>query len=196
VSQAAQGAGERDTVPGQGRLMLTTVRSHDQFNTTIYSDDDRYRGLKGLRTVVFMNEADMADRGLAEFGIADYSTQSGQPVTKHLPVEITPAETTAEALERERKSMRLSGTIAAFSVQPPANVVPERAQMAATLGFHIILACVGIALPSIVLLAEFTGLRRQDETALLLARGLRPAHPVAGDRPRPRRCSCCAPYRR
>ena len=66
--------------------------------------------------------------------------------------------------------MRLSGTIAAFSVQAPANVVPERAQMAATLGFHIILACVGIALPSIVLLAEFTGLRRQDETALLLAR--------------------------
>jgi anaerobic selenocysteine-containing dehydrogenase len=91
-----------DTDAGQGRPMLTTVRSHDQFNTTIYSNDDRYRGLKGLRTVVFINEADMADRGLAEFGIADYSTQSGQPVTKHLPVEITPAETTAEALEREK----------------------------------------------------------------------------------------------
>jgi cytochrome d ubiquinol oxidase subunit I len=42
--------------------------------------------------------------------------------------------------------------------------------MAATLGFHIILACLGIALPSIVLLAEFVGLRRGNDTALLLAR--------------------------
>ena len=50
------------------------------------------------------------------------------------------------------------------------DVVPARAQMAATLGFHIILACLGIALPTIVLLAEFLGLRRHDETALRLAR--------------------------
>jgi len=42
--------------------------------------------------------------------------------------------------------------------------------MATTLGFHIILACLGIALPSVVLLAEFTGLRREDETAIRLAR--------------------------
>src|SRR6204780_2561774 len=49
-------------------------------------------------------------------------------------------------------------------------VVPARAQMAATLGFHIILACLGIALPAIVLLAEFIGLRRGDEIALRLAR--------------------------
>ncbi len=49
-------------------------------------------------------------------------------------------------------------------------VIPARAQMATTLGFHIILACLGIALPAIVLLAEFIGLRRDDETALRLAR--------------------------
>jgi cytochrome bd ubiquinol oxidase subunit I len=49
-------------------------------------------------------------------------------------------------------------------------VVPARAQMATTLGFHIILACLGIALPSIVLLAEFVGLKRHDETAMRLAR--------------------------
>ncbi len=49
-------------------------------------------------------------------------------------------------------------------------VIPARAQMATTLGFHIILACLGIALPAIVLLAEFIGLRRSDETAMLLAR--------------------------
>jgi len=42
--------------------------------------------------------------------------------------------------------------------------------MATTLGFHIILACLGIAFPTIVLLAEYVGLRRRDETALVLAR--------------------------
>jgi cytochrome bd ubiquinol oxidase subunit I len=51
-----------------------------------------------------------------------------------------------------------------------AEVVPARAQMATTLGFHIILACLGIALPAVVLPAEFIGLRRQDETAMRLAR--------------------------
>lgn len=127
-----------DVDPGSGRLTLTTIRSHDQFNTTIYSNNDRYRGLKGLRTVVFMNEGDMRERGLKEFdlidvtsyskdgsqravygyravtyeippgcaagympelnalcGIADYSTQSEQPVTKHLIVEIIPSPVTA-----------------------------------------------------------------------------------------------------
>jgi cytochrome bd ubiquinol oxidase subunit I len=50
------------------------------------------------------------------------------------------------------------------------DVVPARAQMATTLGFHIILACMGIALPAIVLIAEFIGLRRSDEVAMKLAR--------------------------
>jgi cytochrome bd ubiquinol oxidase subunit I len=57
-----------------------------------------------------------------------------------------------------------------LAAQASGEVVPARAQMAATLGFHIILACLGIALPSFVLLAEFTGLRRRDATALRLAR--------------------------
>ncbi len=123
-----------DVDPGDGRLTLATIRSHDQFNTTIYSNNDRYRGLEGLRTVIFMNERDMRDRGLGEFdlidvtsfskdgsertvfgyravkyeippgcaagympelnvlcGIADFSTQSEQPVTKHLVVAIRPS---------------------------------------------------------------------------------------------------------
>ena len=66
--------------------------------------------------------------------------------------------------------MRASGTVLLAAAQVPGNVVPERAQMAATLGFHIILACFGIAFPSIVLLAEFIGLRRGNQTAMLLAR--------------------------
>src|SRR6516225_2628484 len=66
--------------------------------------------------------------------------------------------------------MRASGTVLLAAAQMPGNVVPARAQMAATLGFHIILACLGIALPAIVLLAEFLGLRRRDEMAMRLAR--------------------------
>ena len=51
-----------------------------------------------------------------------------------------------------------------------SQVVPARAQMATTLGFHIILACYGIAFPTIVLMAEYIGLRRSDEVAMVLAR--------------------------
>jgi cytochrome bd ubiquinol oxidase subunit I len=66
--------------------------------------------------------------------------------------------------------MHANGTILLAAARTSGQVVPARAQMATTLGFHIILACLGIALPSIVLLAEFIGLRRRDETAMQLAR--------------------------
>ena len=46
-------------------LVLTTIRSHDQYNTTIYGLDDRYRGIKGRRDVVFVHEDDLAVAGLA-----------------------------------------------------------------------------------------------------------------------------------
>jgi molybdopterin-dependent oxidoreductase alpha subunit len=46
-------------------LRLATIRSHDQYNTTIYSLNDRYRGVFGGRRVVFMNESDMTQRGIA-----------------------------------------------------------------------------------------------------------------------------------
>jgi molybdopterin-dependent oxidoreductase alpha subunit len=50
----------------EGQLLLTTVRSHDQFNTTIYSEKDRYRGISGGRRVVFLNKEDMARLGIAK----------------------------------------------------------------------------------------------------------------------------------
>jgi molybdopterin-dependent oxidoreductase alpha subunit len=68
--------------PGEGRLLLATIRSHDQFNTTIYSNDDRYRGLQGLRTVIFMNQDDMDERGLAEFGLVDVTSISRDGSTR------------------------------------------------------------------------------------------------------------------
>jgi molybdopterin-dependent oxidoreductase alpha subunit len=60
-----------DVVPAPGTLALGTMRSHDQWNTTIYSDNDRYRGVKNLRTLVFMNEDDMRERGISEFTPVD-----------------------------------------------------------------------------------------------------------------------------
>lgn len=50
----------------EGRLLLQTIRSHDQFNTTIYGLDDRYRGVKGGRRVVLVHPDDLVARGLAE----------------------------------------------------------------------------------------------------------------------------------
>lgn len=48
----------------EGRMLMTTIRSHDQFNTTIYGLDDRYRGIDGGRMVIFMNSDDIARLGL------------------------------------------------------------------------------------------------------------------------------------
>ncbi|MEW7864475.1 FdhF/YdeP family oxidoreductase [Aeromonas diversa] len=47
-------------------LLLQSLRSHDQYNTTVYGMDDRYRGIKGRRNVVFMNAEDARRLGLAE----------------------------------------------------------------------------------------------------------------------------------
>ncbi|MFF2998087.1 FdhF/YdeP family oxidoreductase [Streptomyces sp. NPDC057950] len=60
-----------DVVPQDGTLILQTMRSHDQWNTTIYSDDDRYRGIKNLRTLVFMNRADMRARNIKDGSLVD-----------------------------------------------------------------------------------------------------------------------------
>lgn len=121
-----------NVVPPEGQLILGTMRSHDQFNTTVYSDDDRYRGVKNLRTLLFMNTIDMAEMGISEFDyiditsiakdgtrrsvygyravgydiprgcaagympelnvlcpIGNFNAESGQPVMKHVPIEVT-----------------------------------------------------------------------------------------------------------
>ncbi len=59
--------------PGYGAdvLKLTTLRSHDQYNTTIYGLDDRYRGIFGRRDVVFVNAKDLAARGLEHGSVID-----------------------------------------------------------------------------------------------------------------------------
>lgn len=55
-------------------LMMMTVRSHDQYNTTIYGLDDRYRGVYGGRRVVFMHAEDVAARGLKKGDLVDLTS--------------------------------------------------------------------------------------------------------------------------
>jgi molybdopterin-dependent oxidoreductase alpha subunit len=54
-----------------GRLILQTLRSHDQYNTTIYGLDDRYRGVKGGRRVVFVNAEDITGLGFRDGDLVD-----------------------------------------------------------------------------------------------------------------------------
>ena len=63
VPRALNAAGFADQ---EGRFRLITLRSNDQFNTTIYGYDDRFRGIKGTRQVAMMNAGDMAAQGLAD----------------------------------------------------------------------------------------------------------------------------------
>jgi anaerobic selenocysteine-containing dehydrogenase len=55
----------------EGHLLLQTLRSHDQFNTTIYGLDDRYRGIKGGCRVVFVNAEDLSERHLHDGDLVD-----------------------------------------------------------------------------------------------------------------------------
>jgi molybdopterin-dependent oxidoreductase alpha subunit len=59
------GVEEDSPVSHPAMLRLATLRSHDQYNTTIYALNDRYRGVFGGRMVVFMNAADMKERDIA-----------------------------------------------------------------------------------------------------------------------------------
>ncbi|MFC1402594.1 MULTISPECIES: FdhF/YdeP family oxidoreductase [Streptacidiphilus] len=73
-----------DVVPAPGTLALGTMRSHDQWNTTIYSDNDRYRGVKNLRTLIFMNPDDMRERDIAEFDPVDVTSTARDGSTRSL----------------------------------------------------------------------------------------------------------------
>jgi formate dehydrogenase major subunit len=57
-----------------GHLILQTIRSHDQFNTTIYGLSDRYRGIEGGRRVVFVNPRDIAELGFHDGAVVDLVT--------------------------------------------------------------------------------------------------------------------------
>ncbi|HKP02724.1 MAG TPA: FdhF/YdeP family oxidoreductase [Chthoniobacterales bacterium] len=75
-----------ETAPGQ--YLMMTVRSHDQFNTTIYGLDDRYRGVYNGRRVVFMNEEDVKAAGLQQGQLVDLTSHFNgeERVARHFMV--------------------------------------------------------------------------------------------------------------
>jgi molybdopterin-dependent oxidoreductase alpha subunit len=75
---------QNDDSPETPHLQLMTLRSHDQFNTTVYSNNDRYRGISGERMVVFMNEEDMAELGLSEGSIVEFTTATERDVVRRV----------------------------------------------------------------------------------------------------------------
>ena len=60
-----------------GTFRMMTVRTHDQYNTTVYGHDDRYRGVHGSRRVVLMNEDDMREAGFAHGCLVDIANDDG-----------------------------------------------------------------------------------------------------------------------
>jgi molybdopterin-dependent oxidoreductase alpha subunit len=101
----------------EGRLLLQSLRSHDQFNTTIYGLSDRYRGISGGRRVVFLHADDIAAQGFANgdvvdlvsewedgsertvpsFRIVEYDTPRGCAAAYYPEVNpLTPLDSTAE----------------------------------------------------------------------------------------------------
>ncbi|WP_240136435.1 FdhF/YdeP family oxidoreductase [Streptomyces sp. MUM 178J] len=69
----------------EGRLLLQTLRSHDQYNTTIYGLDDRYRGIRRGRRVLFVHRDDLAARGLADGDLVDIVSEYEDGVERRAP---------------------------------------------------------------------------------------------------------------
>jgi molybdopterin-dependent oxidoreductase alpha subunit len=73
------------TTAPAGSLLLQTVRSHDQYNTTIYGLDDRYRGVQGGRRIVFVHPSDLAARDLDDGDIVDIVSTHSDGTTRTAP---------------------------------------------------------------------------------------------------------------
>lgn len=71
-------------VEGNGIYQLMTLRADGQFNTTIYNEDDRFRGVSGSRYVVFMNKADMAELGIGQGDSVTLHTAADDGVARSL----------------------------------------------------------------------------------------------------------------
>ena len=69
----------------EGRLLLQTLRSHDQYNTTIYGLDDRYRGIKNGRRVVMINPEDAQRLGIADGSYVDLVSEWRDGIERRAP---------------------------------------------------------------------------------------------------------------
>jgi molybdopterin-dependent oxidoreductase alpha subunit len=120
-----------------GRLVLQTLRSHDQYNTTIYGLDDRYRGVKGGRRVVFVNPSDITALGLADGDrvdlVSEFSGEHGMQerrVTDFLVIAYPTPPGNAAAYYPETNPLVPLDHVAAKSNTPVSKAVVVRLEKA------------------------------------------------------------------
>ena len=119
-------------------LRLITLRSNDQFNTTIYGYDDRFRGIHGTRMVVFMNRDDIDRLGLREgdesstlaTAVDDGVDRAARRAARSSPT--TSPRAAAAATTRNATRWSRSGTTPKRSKVPAAKSVPVRVVRDAT----------------------------------------------------------------
>ena len=111
-----------------------TIRSHDQYNTTIYGLDDRYRGIKNERRILFLNERDMQRLNLSEDDLVDLESAWGDdreriaPRFKVKPYNI-PAGCAASYFPETNVLVSID-SVADRSNTPTSKFVPIRIRMA------------------------------------------------------------------
>jgi len=121
-----------------GRLVLQTLRSHDQYSTTIYGLDDRYRGVKGGRRVVFVNPADIEAFGLRDGDrvdlVSEFSNGDGQLQERRandfMVVAYSTPQGNAAAYYPETNSLVALDHVAAKSNTPVSKAIVVRLEAA------------------------------------------------------------------
>lgn len=114
----------------EGHLLLQTLRSHDQFNTTIYGLDDRYRGITGGRRVVFVNPADLVAVGRSDGETVDVvsvwsdGTDRRAPAFRLVAYDVAPG--TCAAYFPEANVLVPLGSVATGSNTPTFKAVVVR----------------------------------------------------------------------
>jgi len=113
----------------QGTLTLQTLRSHDQYNTTIYGHDDRYRGISGDRHVIMVNPDDIAELGFADGDLVDIISLFGDRERRAERYRIVPYPTprgSAAAYYPETNVLVALDHHGAVSGTPASKAIPIR----------------------------------------------------------------------
>jgi molybdopterin-dependent oxidoreductase alpha subunit len=109
-----------------GHLLLQTIRSHDQYNTTIYGLNDRYRGVKSGRRVVFVHPRDLDELGLADGRVVDLVGPGGRRAERFRAVAYDTPRGCAAAYYPETNALVPLDSVADISGTPTSKSVLVR----------------------------------------------------------------------